>query len=113
MSFKRLDQQDITISAESVVAPAWTGQVTTLTSFYTSSTQVGIGAGNYYYDIYQTGSSVTGAEVQFSIVYGNSKASPPLKAEAPKIMRSSRLDAGVPSLFEASSPLVSPFPLVS
>lgn len=75
MSFKRLDTEDITISAESVVAPAWTGQVTTLTSFYTSSTQVGIGAGNYYYDIYQTGSSVTGAEVQFSIVYGNRKGS--------------------------------------
>jgi hypothetical protein len=32
MSFKRLDTEDITISAESVVAPAWTGQVTTLST---------------------------------------------------------------------------------
>jgi len=71
MSFKRLDPEDITISAESVVAPAWTGQVTTLTSFFTSSDQVSIGAGNYYFDIYQTGSGLTGAEVQFSIAYGN------------------------------------------
>jgi hypothetical protein len=71
MSFKRLDPEDITISAESVVAPAWSGQATTLTAFYTSSDQVSIGAGNYYFDIYQTASSATGADVQFSIVYGN------------------------------------------
>jgi hypothetical protein len=71
MSFKRLDPEDITISAESVVAPAWSGQVTTLNSFYTSSDQISIGAGNYYFNIYQTASSATGAEVQFSIAYGN------------------------------------------
>jgi hypothetical protein len=71
MSFKRLDPEDITISAESVVAPAWSGQATTLTAFYTSSDQISIGAGNYYYDIYQTASSAIGAEVQFSLVYGN------------------------------------------
>ena len=71
MSFKRLDPEDISISAESIVAPAWSNQVTTLTSFYTSSTQVGVGSGNYYYDIYQTGSTETGASVQFSIAYGN------------------------------------------
>lgn len=71
MSFKRLDTEDVTISAESVVAPAWTGQVTTLTAFYTSSNQISIGAGNYYFDIYQTASNSTGAEVQFSIAYGN------------------------------------------
>ena len=71
MSFKRLDPEDISISAESVVQPAWSNQVTTLTSFYTSSTQVGVGSGNYYYDVYQTASSATGAEVQFSIAYGN------------------------------------------
>jgi hypothetical protein len=71
MSFKRLDTEDITLSAESIIAPAWTGQVTTLTSFYTSSNQVSIGAGNYYFNIYQTASNAIGAEVQFSIVYGN------------------------------------------
>ena len=70
MSFKRLDPEDITISAESIVAPAWTGQQSTLTTFFTSS-QVDLTSGLYYYDIYQTGSSLTGAEVQFSIAYGN------------------------------------------
>jgi hypothetical protein len=73
MSFKRLDPEDISISAESVVAPAWSGQAPTLTAFFTSSTQVGVGAGNYYYDVYQADPQVTnnGSAVQFSVAYGN------------------------------------------
>ena len=71
MSFKRLDTEDISISAESVVAPAWSNQSTTLTSFYTSSNQVGTGAGNYYYEIYQVDSNDAAASVQFSVAYGN------------------------------------------
>ncbi len=74
MSFRRLDPEDITISAESIVAPAWSGQATTLTSFYTSS-QVDLNSGLYYYDIYQTASSATGADVQFSIAYANRRGS--------------------------------------
>jgi hypothetical protein len=75
MSFKRLDPEDITISAESVIAPAWTGQVTTLlrTNFVTASAQATIN--RYYYDIYQTNPTATGAAVQFSIAYGNRKGS--------------------------------------
>jgi hypothetical protein len=69
MSFKRLDQEDITISAESIVAPAWSGQVTTLTSFVTASSQATVN--RYYYDIYQTASNATGAAVQFSLAFGN------------------------------------------
>ena len=71
MSFKRLDPEDVSISAESVVAPAWTGQVTTLTSFYTASNQVATTSGLYYYDISQLGYGSTGAAVQFSVAYGN------------------------------------------
>lgn len=73
MSFKRLDPEDISISAESIVAPAWSGQAPKLTAFFTSSTQVGIGAGNYYYDMYQADPLVlnNGAAVQFSVAYGN------------------------------------------
>jgi hypothetical protein len=74
MSFKRFDPEDITISAESVVAPAWSGQQSTLTAFYTSS-QVDLTSGQYYYNIYQTASSATGAEVQFAIAYGNRNGS--------------------------------------
>jgi hypothetical protein len=74
MSFKRFDQEDITISAESIVAPAWAGQQSTLTAFYTSS-QVGSTSGNYYYNVYQTASEATGSEVQFAVGFGNSKGS--------------------------------------
>jgi hypothetical protein len=69
MSFKRLDTEDITISAESIVAPAWSGQVTSLTNFVTASSQASVN--RYYFDIYQTASNATGAAVQFSLAYGN------------------------------------------
>jgi hypothetical protein len=70
MSFKRLDPEDISISAESVTAPAWSGQVSTLATFFTSS-QVTLSSGLYYYNVFQTQSTATGAETQFSIAYGN------------------------------------------
>ena len=73
MSFKRLDTEDITISAESVVAPAWSGQATTLTSFVTASSQATVN--RYYFDIYQTASNAVGAAVQFSLAFGNRKGS--------------------------------------
>lgn len=71
MSFKRLDPEDVSISAESTVAPAWSGQVSTLTSFYTASNQTATTSGLYYYDVYQSGFGSTGAAVQFSIAFGN------------------------------------------
>lgn len=74
MSFKRFDAEDIAISAESIVAPAWSNQVSTLTTAYTSS-QVDTTSGKYYYNIYQTASQETGAEVQFSIAFGHVKGS--------------------------------------
>ncbi len=75
MSFKRFDQEDIVVSAESITSPVWTGDLVTLTSFHTSSTQVGGNSGDYYYDIYQTGSNLTEARVQFSIAYADKKGS--------------------------------------
>lgn len=71
MSFKRLDLEDIVISADGVTAPAWTGNVVTLTSFYTSSNQSNGTSGNYYINVYQTGSQDSTAAIQFSIAYGN------------------------------------------
>ena len=81
MSFKRLDPEDISISAESIVAPAWSSQATTLPltglTFYTSSVQPGQNSGKYYYDIYQIDPADSGgtsnplASVQFSIAYAN------------------------------------------
>lgn len=71
MSFKRLDPEDITISAEAVVAPAWSAQATQLTTFFTSSTQVASNTGDYYYNIYNLDSDTTGTAVQFAAAFGN------------------------------------------
>lgn len=75
MSYKRFDQQDVVVSAESVTTPVWTGDVTTITTFYTSSTQLGATSADYYYDIYNTGSTLEGSRVQFSISYGDAQGS--------------------------------------
>ena len=75
MSFKRLDQEDIVISADSVTAPAWTGNAVTLTSFFTSSAQAAGTSGDYYLNVYQTGSSDATAEIQFSVAYGDKAGS--------------------------------------
>ena len=71
MSFKRLEGDDFVISADSVTAPLWSGNVPTLSQFFTSSTQTAGSTGPYFLSVYQTGSTLSGAEVQFDIVYGN------------------------------------------
>jgi hypothetical protein len=71
MSFKRLDPEDFLISADSVTAGAWTGNIPTLTQLFTSSVQVAGSSGNYYVSVYQTGSTLSTAETQFNISFGN------------------------------------------
>lgn len=75
MSFKRFDPEDITLSAESVVAPLWSTNLFYLNQFYTSSAQIAQNSGNYYYQIYQTGSSLEDAQIQFSIAFGQKQGS--------------------------------------
>ena len=85
MSFKRFDQEDITISAESIAAPAWTGQQSTLDVFYTSSLQKGGTSGQYYYNVYQEDTATAGSEVQFAVGFGNvnGSGSVPFKTGVP------------------------------
>ena len=71
MSFKRLDPQDFVVSADSITSTLWSGDVPTLTEFYTSSTQEAGSSGDYYLSIYQTASDDSTAAVQFNIAYGN------------------------------------------
>jgi len=71
MSYKRFDTEDVVVGAESITSPIWSGDSTTLTTFFTSSTQTGGASGDYYYDIYQTASNLAGAKVQFSIAYAD------------------------------------------
>ena len=71
MSFKRFDTEDIVVSAEAVTAPVWSTDAPTLSTFYTSSNQEAASSGDYYLDVYQTGSALTDAAVQFAIAYGD------------------------------------------
>jgi len=84
MSFKRLDLEDIVISADGVTAPAWTGNVVTLTTFYTSSNQSNGTSGKYYLNLYQTGSDLSNAAIQCSVAYGHrlGSGSAPLNSAA-------------------------------
>ena len=75
MSFKRFDPEDFLISADSVTAGAWTGNTPTLTEFATSPVQASSTSGNYYLSVFQTGSTLPGAEVQFNIAFGDSNGS--------------------------------------
>lgn len=75
MSFKRFEADDLVVSAEPVSAPVWSTGTPILTTFFTSSTQPGTTSGNYYLDVYQTGSTLDGSTVQFSIAYADVKGS--------------------------------------
>lgn len=75
MSFKRLDPEDFLVSSDSITSTMWSTGVPTLTTFFTSSTQIGSSAGTYYYSVYQTGSTLSNAEVQFDIAYADSLGS--------------------------------------
>ena len=68
MSFKRLDPQDFLISADSVVGGMFSGEVTTLTTFFTSSTQTGT---EYYRDVSDLITTNPSSEVQFAVSYGS------------------------------------------
>jgi len=77
MSFKRLDPEDFTFNASSVVGPAWITNAYSLTSFYTSSLNI-ISPYNdqYYSNVYgidpiTLDTSNNTNNIQFSIAYGN------------------------------------------
>jgi hypothetical protein len=86
MSFKRLDQEDIVISADSVTAPAWTNNAVQLTNFYTSSAQAGTTSGGYYLNVYHQNPVTSSAAIQFSLAYGhvNGLGSSPLNSGVPE-----------------------------
>jgi len=80
MSFSRYATDDSVISAESIVRPMWSGDNYTLSTFFSASSYT-----EYYLDVYQTGSSVVGAEVQFSLQYGqiSGSGSAPINSSVP------------------------------
>ena len=71
MSYKRFDNEDVVVSAESVTAPCWSNNVVNLQVFELNSTQTAATSGKYYYNVYNTGSEVANTAIQFSIAHGN------------------------------------------
>jgi len=72
MSFKAFEQDDFVVSADSITAGLWTGNQPTLTTFFTSSTQVANSNGDYYINIFNDSSET---DIQFAIAYGDVKGS--------------------------------------
>lgn len=54
-----------------VTSGIWSGDTGSLTTFYTSSLQVASTSGKYFIDVYNSPTSSTAAEVQFSLAYGD------------------------------------------
>ena len=77
MSFNTLSPEDFVVSSDSITATLWSDGTTILTgsSFFTSSIQSTGSSGNFYLNVYQTASTLTNAEIQFAVTYGNSVGS--------------------------------------
>jgi len=69
MSFNRLDTQDLVVSADAVATAAWSANIPTLTTFFTSSAQETGQSGEFYLNILNTGSDQPNSEIQFAIAY--------------------------------------------
>ena len=68
MSFNRLDPSDFVVSTDAISSTLFSNNSPSLTSVFTSSTQVASSAGNYYINIFN---AATTESVQFAIAYGN------------------------------------------
>jgi hypothetical protein len=66
-TFSTFESQDLLISTENVTSTVWEGNQPTLTSYYTSSTQVGSSTGQFYYNVWAS-VEATGS-VQFAMAY--------------------------------------------
>jgi hypothetical protein len=71
--YKNFGQFDtVNAKVEVVTTGLWSGESGSLTTFNTSSTQVGATSGDYYYNIYDKNpNSNVDAEVQFAVAYGH------------------------------------------
>lgn len=71
MGFKRFEPEDFVVSADSVQSILWSTNTPVLSEFYTSSIQAAGSSGNYYLNVYQTGSTLSNADIQFNIAYAD------------------------------------------
>jgi len=77
MSFTSLDPSDFVISTDSITAPAWSSNVPTLSTFYTSTPaqSTSITQNAFYLNVFQAPVGSTSASVQFAIAYGDARGS--------------------------------------
>jgi hypothetical protein len=71
--YKRFGEFDkVNAKVEVVTTGLWSGDTGSLTSVFTSSTQVAADSGDYYFNIYDKNPATdTSAEVQFAVAYGH------------------------------------------
>ena len=72
MSFVSLNTSDFVVSADSITSTLWSGELPTLTQFFTSSQTSSF---DTFLDVFQTSSLRSDAAVQFSIAYGEVEGS--------------------------------------
>lgn len=75
MSFKRLETDDFVISTDSISSTLFSNNSPSLSSVFTSSAQENASSGDFYLNVYNTASTLSTAEVQFGIAYGNAAGS--------------------------------------
>lgn len=79
--YKRFGTFDqVTGKVEVVTTGMWSGDTGSLSTFFTSSTQVASTSGDYYYNVYNTDPQ-SGGDVQFAIAYGNKNGSGSISLE--------------------------------
>jgi hypothetical protein len=70
--YKKFGTNDkVTNRTQIVTSGIWSGDTGSLTTMYTSSTQIADTSGKYYINVYNQPTSSTSSEVQFSIAYGD------------------------------------------
>lgn len=71
--YKRFGDFDkVNAKVEVVTTGLWTNDSGSLTSFFTSSTQVNATSGQYYYNIYnENPTTYSSAEIQYAVAYGH------------------------------------------
>jgi len=70
-AFTQFQTSDIINSVDSTTGTVWSGNAPRLTEVYTSSVQNASNSGQYYVHVYQTGSTLSTAAVQFDIAYAD------------------------------------------
>lgn len=77
MSYKRLETDDVVISAESITSPAWSNNTIILAgaNMVTSSVQAQSTSGDYYIQVWNGSPTLNTSELQFNVSYADKAGS--------------------------------------